>query len=98
MTTPASRVGDMSCGHGCYPPYPLAAGSPNVFVNGIAAGRNGDSYTVHCCNCCDPVICHSGSAIGSSVVRINGKVAHRKGNGVSCGDSLCGGSPNVRYG
>ncbi len=99
MGTSAMRVGDMSCGHApCYPPYPIVAGSPNVRVNGRAAAKHGSPYSVHCCGCCDPVVCHSGSAIGQSTVRINGVQAHRVGNGVSCGDTACSGSPNVRYG
>lgn len=98
MSTSAMRVGDMSAGHSpCYPPYPVASGSPNVRVNSKAAAKTGSPYTVHCCGCCDPVICHSGSAVGQSIVRINGSVAHRVSNPVTCGDTAASGSPNVRY-
>ena len=40
------RVGDMSAGHPhCYPPTPAVSGSPNVFVNGKALCRVGDSIS-----------------------------------------------------
>ena len=60
-----SRLGDVCTGHGCFPSRPstgsvLAAGSPNVFVNGMEIARIGD-----------PVACGSAVATGSGNVFAN---------------------------
>ena len=61
---PVHRVGDAWATHGCSICRPhagvLAAGSPDVFVNGAPAGRIGD-----------PVSCGSSVATGSQNVFIN---------------------------
>ena len=91
-----TRIGDNDTGHDACPPRPLAEGSPNVFANGIACGRVGDSYTLHGCPTHAP---HSGViASGSSTVLINGIPAGRIGDPVSCGGSVAVGSPNVFVG
>jgi uncharacterized Zn-binding protein involved in type VI secretion len=41
------RLGDNSCGHGCWPPRLNVEASPNVFVNGKGAHRLGDAWDVH---------------------------------------------------
>jgi len=41
------RLGDNSCGHGCFPPRPNVEASPNVFVNSKGAHRLGDAWAVH---------------------------------------------------
>ena len=43
-----SRLGDHCTGHGPWPPRPSTGASPDVFVNGIAVHRKGDSWAVHC--------------------------------------------------
>ncbi|MGL1931760.1 MAG: hypothetical protein OCC45_08355 [Desulfotalea sp.] len=43
----AHRKGDLGTGHGCWPPRPNAAGSGDVFVNGIGWHRVGDSWLPH---------------------------------------------------
>ena len=92
----ATRLGDLNTGHDACAPVALAAGSPNVFINGRAAGRVGDSYAPHgCVN--HPT--HSGViASGSSSVYINGKAAGRFGDPVSCGGTVAEGSSNVFIG
>ena len=91
-----TRIGDNDTGHDACPPRPLAEGSPNVFANGIACGRVGDSYALHGCPAHAP---HSGViAGGSSTVFINGIPAGRIGDPVSCGGSVAVGSPNVFVG
>lgn len=91
-----TRVGDNDTGHDACPPRPLAEGSPNVFVNGIAAGRVGDTYAAHGC---DVHPSHTGViASGSGTVFINGRAAGRVGDAVSCGGSVAVGSPNVIVG
>lgn len=92
----ATRLGDKDTGHDACPPTALVTGSPDVFINGKAAGRVGDSYAPHgCIN--HPS--HSGTiASGSSSVFINGKAAGRVGDPVSCGGSVAEGSSNVNIG
>ena len=92
----ATRVGDLNTGHDSCAPVPLVSGSPDVFINGRAAGRVGDAYAVHGC---DVHPSHSGHiSSGSSSVFINGKPAGRIGDAVSCGGSVAEGSPDVFIG
>lgn len=44
-----TRKGDIDSGHGCFPARPNNEGSPDVFINGIAAHRVGDGWETHCC-------------------------------------------------
>lgn len=89
-----TRLGDNCTGHDSCPPRPLATGSPNVFMNGKAAGRVSiDNYALHGCPDHTP---HSAViTTGSPNVFINGYPAGRIGDPVSCGGSVAEGSPNV---
>jgi uncharacterized Zn-binding protein involved in type VI secretion len=87
----AARLGDPSTGHGPCSPRPNDQGSPNVFINGLPAHRQGDHWVVHCLH--DSVL-----ATGSSTVFVNGKKAGRVGDSVACGDRVASGSPNVFIG
>lgn len=92
---PVARLSDVCTGHGCFPSRPSSAGSPNVFVNGLAAHRVGDGWSSHCCG----PACHGGAlGAGSSVVFVNGQPLGRIGDPVSCGSSVASGSPNVYAG
>lgn len=92
----ATRLGDLDTGHDACPATALVSASPNVFINGKAAGRVGDSYAVHGCV---SHASHSGViAAGSASVFINGKAAGRIGDPVSCGGSVAEGSSNVFIG
>jgi uncharacterized Zn-binding protein involved in type VI secretion len=89
----ATRIGDADVAH-CSG-MTRAAGSPNVFVNGIAWSRQGDNNTGHLL---PPAPCPSHSApiaSGSSTVKVNGKGAGRVGDGISGCTSVAAGSPNV---
>ena len=89
----ATRIGDADVTH-CSG-MTRAAGSPNVFVNGIAWSRQGDNNTGHKL---PGVPCPSHSApiaSGSSTVKVNGKGAGRVGDGISGCTSVAAGSPNV---
>lgn len=67
-----------------------------MYINGIPAGRVGDTYTAHGCPVHPP---HTGViAAGSATVFINGRAAGRIGDPVSCGGSVAVGSPNVFVG
>lgn len=103
---PATRIGDGTAGI-CYVGLPCcphgragtnSEGSPNVFINGLAAHRVGDTGS---CNC--P---HGGtfqSMSGSSTVFVNGRPLTRISDATVCvncgqGGSHVSGSPNVFVG
>ena len=89
----ATRIGDADVAH-CSG-MTRAAGSPDVFVNGIAWSREGDNNTSHLL---PPVICVAHAApiaAGSSTVKVNTKGAGRIGDGISGCTSVAAGSPNV---
>jgi uncharacterized Zn-binding protein involved in type VI secretion len=89
-----SRLGDTCTGHGCWPPRPSTAASPNVRVNGIPAHRQGDAWAAHTCPAI-PETHASVLAAGSTTVRVNGKQLARVGDPVACGSSIATGSANV---
>ena len=71
-----------------------AAGSGNVFCNGISVSRQGDKNTVHKFPAGDKCPPHSSSiSSGSSTVFVNGKGCGRIGD-PTC-TSVAGGSSNV---
>ena len=89
----ATRIGDADVTH-CSG-MTRAAGSPNVFVNGIPWSRQGDVNTVHLL---PGVPCPPHAApitSGSSTVKVNGKGAGRVGDGITACTSVAAGSPNV---
>ena len=90
-----ARKGDSCTGHVTWPPRSNTGGSPDVFVNGKAAHRNGDGWASHC-SIKRKYPCHAGSLSGgSSTVFVNGKPLGRVGDGVSCGSSVASGSSDV---
>lgn len=92
----ATRLGDLNTGHDACAPVTLVTASPNVFINGKAAGRVGDSYSSHGC-VAHPN--HSGTiSAGSGTVFINGRAAGRVGDAVSCGGTVAQGSSDVFIG
>lgn len=91
----AARLGDICTGHGCWPPRPGYEASDDVFINGIAAHREGDGWLVHCCDSS----CHASEvAGGSNSVFINGRPAARIGDAIACGSLIAQGSPNTFIG
>ena len=92
-----TRQGDSCTGHECFPPRSSTSGSPNVYVNGKPAHRQGDGWNPHTCT--HPKVphgTHGGSlSAGSATVYCNGKQLGRIGDPVSCGSSVASGSPNV---
>ena len=88
-----TRIGDADVAH-CSG-MTRAAGSSNVFVNGIGVSRQGDNNTSHLL---PAPICPSHSApiaTGSSTVFVNGKGCGRVGDAISGCTSVAAGSPNV---
>jgi uncharacterized Zn-binding protein involved in type VI secretion len=100
----AIRKNDMDSGHDGYPPRSILTGSLNVFINGSPAVTVGGSFGNHSKDSIVmidgiPTILtetHSGAvSSGSPNVFVNGKPKARKGDSVSCGGTLVGGSGNV---
>ncbi|CAE6923334.1 conserved protein of unknown function [Pseudomonas marincola] len=89
-----TRKGDACTGHGCWPPRPSTGASPDVFVNGIAAHRQGDGWAAHTCPTI-PQTHASTLAMGSASVFANGKPLGRIGDPVACGSAVAAGSANV---
>ena len=91
----ATRIGDADVSH-CSG-MTRAAGSPDVFVNGIAWSRQGDVNTTHLLPPnIPPCPSHAaGIASGSSTVKLNTKGAGRVGDGISGCTSVAAGSSNV---
>lgn len=88
-----TRIGDADSAH-CSG-MTRAAGSSNVFANGIGISRQGDNNTGHK-KPGDPCPGHSAPiAAGSGTVIINGKGCGRVGDGISGCTSVAAGSPNV---
>jgi uncharacterized Zn-binding protein involved in type VI secretion len=89
-----TRKGDACTGHGCWPPRPSTGASPDVFVNGIAAHRQGDGWAAHTCPTI-PQTHASALAMGSASVFANGKPLGRIGDPVACGSAVAAGSATV---
>ena len=88
-----TRIGDADVAH-CSG-MTRAAGSGNVFVNGIGVSRQGDNNTVHVLPGL-PCPAHSRPiAVGSTTVFVNNKGCGRIGDGISSCTSVAQGSENV---
>lgn len=95
MGKPVTRLGDKTTGHGPYKPRAATGASGNVFANGIAVNRVGDTWAPHTP---PPNDVHAGevhtTSAGSGTVFVNGKALARIGDAVE-GDTIGAGSPNV---
>ena len=90
----ACRIGDQDLPH-CSTPA-RAAGSHNVYVNGIPWSRQGDTNTPHLIPDDDPCSVHTGTiSSGSSKVIVNGKGAGRIGDSIGGCTAVATGSPDV---
>ena len=88
------RLGDICSGHGCWPPRANDGASGDVFVNGLGAHRESDSWAAHTC----PDIPETHASVlasGSSTVFANGLQLGRIGDPVACGSSVATGSGDV---
>ena len=93
-----SRIGDMSTGHGCFPPTALVV-TPvtKTFFNGKLASvvNSGCQHAAHVCG----TAVHAGAtrapSSGASKTFIEGNPAARIGDNISCGDAIGEGSPNT---
>jgi uncharacterized Zn-binding protein involved in type VI secretion len=92
-----SRIGDMSTGHGCFPPTALVQTSvTKTYFNGILASvvDSGCQHAPHTCG----ITTHAGStrspSSGASKTYIEGFPAARIGDNIACGDAIAEGSAN----
>lgn len=86
-----TRLGDACTGHDGFPPRPSSSASGDVFVNGIAVHRQGDSWSNHGCG----YTSHAVLASSSGTVFVNGKMIGRIGDPVDCGSVVAVGSSDV---
>lgn len=91
-----ARIGDpFSTGHGCDGSSTIAAGSGNVFANGIPVARLGDVSASHTRPSGDSCVPHTATiAAGSGTVSINGIPCARVGDAIDSG-AITGGSGSV---
>lgn len=93
----AARLGDLSTGHGCFPPTACTGSvASKTFINGIPAQIQGSSYQVHICG--KQIHPTRLASSGSGTVMIEGKPAIRIGDSISCGDTVAQGSGNTLIG
>lgn len=92
-----SRLGDLSTGHGCFPPTAMVATPVSkTFFNGILAGvvDSGCQFATHSCG----ITTHSQAerfvSSGASKTIIEGKPAARIGDNIGDGDAIAQGSAN----
>ncbi len=90
----AVKVNDIGTEHDGFHPTKVTSGSPDVFIDGLPAGRVGDPLEPHD----KPSHPKHGRTIatGSSTVFINGKPAALTGGKISCGGVTIGsGTVNI---
>lgn len=90
-------LGQISSGHGSFPPTAATAASGDVFVNGSGVVRVGDAYAAHGSPTPSPAHGRSASS-GSGTVSVNGQPVHTIGDDIDCGGASAEGSPNVFVG
>ena len=93
----ASRLGDLSSGHGCFPPTAInSTPVSKTFINGIKAAVVDAGLVNHRCG----KTTHFNRKVtsGSGKVFIEGKAACRISDSVSCGDTIGQGSSNTYFG
>ena len=91
------RLGDMSTGHGCFPPTAVdGAVAGKTTVEGDPAAMVGSTHPDHSCG----NTVHAGRSIssGSGKTTIEGKAAARIGDSISCGDAMGQGASKTFFG
>jgi uncharacterized Zn-binding protein involved in type VI secretion len=93
MSVPATRMGDICTGHGCFPPRPSCSGSPDVIINSLPAKRMGDCFLPHACPGSPP---HMGLQVaGCPRTLADSLPMSAIGHPVSCGSFNLTGSPDT---
>lgn len=95
----ASRKGDLSTGHGCFPPTACTSAlASKTYINGILAQKQGSKFASHRCGKTTHPSSARATSSGSSKVFIEGAAAIRIGDSIACGDTVGQGSSNVQMG
>jgi uncharacterized Zn-binding protein involved in type VI secretion len=95
----ASRLGDLSTGHICFPPTAcISTSATKTYFNGILAQKQGSRFNSHRCGKTTHAGSQRATSSGSSTVFIEGARAVRIGDSIACGDTVAQGSPNVQIG
>lgn len=95
----ASRKGDLSAGHGCFPPTAcIDAVATKTYINGILAQKQSSKFISHRCGKVVHPTSGRATTSGSGTVFIEGSPAIRIGDSIACGDTVGQGSPNVQIG
>ena len=91
-----ARIGDpFATGHGCDGSSTIAAGSGDVFANGIGVSRKGDASAAHNLPDGEACVLHTVPiASGSGAVYANGIPIARVGDAIDAG-AITGGSGDV---
>jgi len=91
------RLGDMSTGHGCFPPTAIdGAVAAKTTVEGDPAAMVDSTHPDHACG----NTVHAGRKIssGSGKTTIEGKPAARIGDSINCGDAMGQGASKTFFG
>ena len=92
-----SRLGDMSTGHGCFPPTDMVL-TPvtKTFFNGIISGVKDSAcqFTTHSCGIVTHPQAERFVSSGAAKTFIEGIAAARIGDDIACGDTIAEGSTN----
>lgn len=78
-------MGSICSGHGGFHPRPSIEGTPPFTVNGTPIMTDSNAFAPHVAPNQPP---HTGVAMGSSKLTVNGKKAVMIGDTVSCGSSI----------
>lgn len=91
------RLGDMSTGHGCFPPTAInGAVASKTSIEGAMAAMVDSTHPPHSCG----NAVHSGRKIsgGSGKTTIEGRAAARIGDPINCGDAMAQGATKTFVG
>lgn len=92
-----ARIGDVSAGHGCFPPTNLAQTyATKTYFNGKLAAVVDPTtqFAPHSCGQNTHAGITRSVSSGSSKTFIEGKPVARIGDNIACGDACAEGSPN----
>ena len=95
-----ARIGDVSAGHGCFPPTNLTQTyATKTYFNGklVAVVDPSTRFAPHSCGRDTHAGITRAISSGSSKTYIEGKPAARIGDNIACGDACAEGSPNTFF-
>lgn len=100
MCAAICRIGDVSAGHGCFPPTNLTQTfATKTYFNGklVAVVDPSTQFAPHTCGRNTHAGITRAINSGSTKTYIEGKPAARIGDNIACGDACAEGSPNTFF-